>query len=179
MFGESINLLSEHALDSATGFYHALDYAEEATIQRLRLGNLMFLHYDREFKKSCKTVHQFAQKFVDRALEFRRRQVLMSTEEQEKSIESGERQKYFFLDELAKSTDNPVMLRDHIVNMLLAAHTTPGLMAFAFYMFGRRKDIWEKARADVLEHYCEPLTYEALMNMKYLRYFIQESEYSI
>jgi cytochrome P450 len=130
----------------------------------------MWFHYDREFKRCCAVVHDFAQQFVDKALDFRRRQALVPADEKD----DGERQKYVFIDELAKATDNPTRLRDHIVNMLLAADTNPGLLSYAFYMLGRHPELWEKLRNHVLEHSCEPLTYEALTKMTYLRHFVQE-----
>lgn len=176
MLGESVGLLSDNPFKHVTNFYYALNYAAEATILRLRLGNLMWFHYDREFKRCCAIVHEFAQQFVDRALDFRRRQ---ATSLDEKDVASGERQKYLFIDELAKATDDPTKLRDHIVNILLAADTTPGLLSFAFYMLSRNQELREKLRNHVLEHYCVPLTYEALMKMTYLRHFVQECECSI
>lgn len=175
MFGESVGLMSENASEAATTFHHALDYAQQGTILRLRLGNLMFAHRDKKFRDSCSTVHAYADKFVAQALEYRRQQSMLPSEKRDK--DEGVRQKYVFLNELAKDTEDPIMLRDQIVNMLLAARdTTAGLLAFVFFMLARRPDVWDKLRADVLEHYCEPLTYEALMDMKYLRYVIHESK---
>ncbi|KAI1478506.1 hypothetical protein K445DRAFT_320938 [Daldinia sp. EC12] len=174
MFGESVGMMSENASEAATTFHHALDYAQQGTILRLRLGNLMFTHRDQKFRESCGTVHAYADKFVAQALEFRRQQSSFPSEKMDK--DEGVRQKYVFLNELAKDTEDPIMLRDQIVNMLLAARdTTAGLLAFVFFMLARRPDVWDKLRADVLEHYCEPLTYEALMDMKYLRYVIHET----
>lgn len=176
MFGESVGLMSENASESATTFHHALDYAQQGTILRLRLGNLMFAHRDKKFRDSCDIVHAYADKFVSQALEFRRNQNSLPAEK--KVMDEGARQKYVFLNELAKDTDDPILLRDQIVNMLLAARdTTAGLLAFVFFMLARRPDVWNKLRADVLEHYCEPLTYEALMDMKYLRFVVHESEF--
>ncbi|KAI2627576.1 putative cytochrome P450 alkane hydroxylase [Hypoxylon sp. NC1633] len=175
MFGESVGLMSENASESATTFHHALDYAQQGTILRLRLGNLMFAHRDKKFRDSCDTVHAYADKFVAQALEYRRSQAMLPEEKRDQDSE-GARQKYVFLNELAKDTDDPIMLRDQIVNMLLAARdTTAGLLAFAFFMLARRPEIWAKLRADVLEHYCEPLTYEAIMDMTYLRFVLQET----
>jgi cytochrome P450 len=177
MFGESVGLMSETASDSATTFHHALDYAQKGTILRLRLGNLMFAHRDKKFRESCRTVHAYAETFVSKALEFRREQARLPAEK--RISDDGVRQKYVFLDELAKDTEDPILLRDQIVNMLLAARdTTAGLLSFAFFVLARRPDIWTKLRANVLEHYCEPLTYEAVMEMTYLRYVLQESESS-
>lgn len=176
MFGESVGLMSENASDSATTFHHALDYAQQGTILRLRLGNLMFAHRDQKFRDSCKTVHAYAETFVAKALEFRREQARLPAEK--RINDDGVRQKYVFLNELAKDTDDPILLRDQIVNMLLAARdTTAGLLSFAFFVLARRPDIWAKLRANVLEHYVEPLTYEAVMEMTYLRYVLQESEF--
>lgn len=175
MFGESVGLMSENASEAAHTFHHALDYAQQGTILRLRLGNLMFTHRDKKFRESCDTVHAYADKFVAQALEYRRSQDALPDEKKERE-EGGGRQKYVFLNELAKDTSNPILLRDQIVNMLLAARdTTAGLLAFVFFMLARRPDVWDKLRADVLEHYCEPLTYEALMDMKYLRFVVNET----
>lgn len=167
--------MSENASEAATTFHHALDYAQQGTILRLRLGNLMFAHRDKKFRDSCSTVHAYADKFVAQALEYRRSQAKLPLEKREKN--EGAREKYVFLNELAKDTDDPILLRDQIVNMLLAARdTTAGLLAFVFFMLARKPEVWAKLRADVLEHYCEPLTYEAIMDMTYLRYVVQESK---
>ncbi|KAK3316908.1 N-alkane-inducible cytochrome P450, partial [Apodospora peruviana] len=174
MFGESVGLMSENASESATTFHHALDYAQQGTILRLRLGNLMFAHRDSKFRESCSTVHAYAQRFVDQALEYRWTQALLP--EEKRAGNDGAHHKYVFLHELAKDTDDPILLRDQIVNMLLAARdTTAGLLSFCFFILARRPDIWTKLRADVLEHYCEPLTYDAVMRMTYLRYVLQET----
>lgn len=173
LFGESVGLMSDNASDSAHTFHHALDYAQQGTILRLRLGNLMVAHRDAKFRESCCIVHAYADKFVKQALEFRQRELMFPTEKKDEYT----RQKYVFLNELAKDTDNPIMLRDQIVNMLLAARdTTAGLLAFTFFMLARKPKVWKKLRADVLEHYTEPLTYDAVQEMTYLRFVLQESE---
>lgn len=175
MFGESVGLMDEQASDSAREFHHALDYAQQGTILRLRLGNLMFAHRDEKYRRACRTVHAYAEKFVDCALQHRRRE----KSGVRTSADPNEKQPYVFLQELAKDTEDPIMLRDQIVNMLLAARdTTAGLLAFVFFLLARRPDVWAKLRAEVLEHYKEPLTYEAVQDMVYLRYVLQESKFS-
>lgn len=177
MFGESVGLMDEQASDSAREFHQALDYAQQGTILRLRLGNLMFAHRDEKYRRACRTVHAYAEKFVDCALQHRRKEkARMNTTG---SADPGEKQPYVFLQELAKDTEDPIMLRDQIVNMLLAARdTTAGLLAFVFFLLARRPDVWAKLRAEVLEHYTEPLTYDAVQDMTYLRYVVQESKFS-
>ncbi|KXH53146.1 N-alkane-inducible cytochrome P450 [Colletotrichum nymphaeae SA-01] len=172
LFGESVGLMSDHASDSAHTFHHALDYAQQGTILRLRLGNLMFAHRDAKFRDSCGIVHAYADKFVKQALEFREHEKLYPMEKKDEYA----RTKYVFLNELAKDADNPIMLRDQIVNMLLAARdTTAGLLAFAFFLLARNPKVWDKLRGDVLGNYTEPLTYDAVMQMTYLRYVLQET----
>ncbi|CAG9997249.1 hypothetical protein V2G26_018436 [Clonostachys chloroleuca] len=175
LFGESIGLMHDNATDAATTLHHALDYAQQGTILRLRLGNLMFAHRDQKFRDSCKTVHSYAQKFVDQALEFRRKNAHLPVEKWEHPRNPNGIQTYIFLQELAKETDDPILLRDQVVNMILAARdTTAGLLSFTVFMLARFPEVWKKTRADVLENYCEPLTYDALNSMTYLRYVIQE-----
>ncbi|KJZ79027.1 hypothetical protein HIM_01800 [Hirsutella minnesotensis 3608] len=176
MFGESIGLMEEHASDSAETFHHSLDYAQQGTILRLRLGNAMFVHRDQKFRDSCGVVHAYAQKYVDRALDLRRRNQGVPPEKWELPRNAEDRQTYVFLQELAKQTNDPIILRDQVVNMLLAARdTTAGLLSFAFLMLAKYPDVWQKTRANVLENYCEPLSYQAVANMTYLRYVVQET----
>lgn len=168
--------MDEEASDSAREFHQALDYAQQGTILRLRLGNLMFAHRDEKFRRACRTVHAYAEKFVSCALQHRQREKnVLSTDNL-----SSEKQPYVFLQELAKDTQDPILLRDQIVNMLLAARdTTAGLLAFVFFMLARRPEVWAKLRAEVLDHYVEPLTYDAVQEMTYLRYVLQESKSSL
>ena len=172
LFGESVGLLSANASDHANAFHNALDVAQQGTILRLRLGNAMIAHHDQKFKDACKTVHAFADKFVARALDYRNGLIKAP----EKSDEAT-RAKYIFLNELAQDTQDPTMLSDQIVNMLLAARdTTAGLLSFVFFTLARRPDVWQKLRAEVIEGWEEPMTYETLQKMTYLRYVLQESK---
>lgn len=175
MFGESVGLLSGNASDAANTFHGALDYAQDGVIFRLRLGKIMWLHRDIKFKDTCNIIHIYADKYVARALEHRRQQKLRPSDIDDK--ESNESNKKIFLYELAKDSDDPIVLRDQIVNMILAARdTTSGLLAFTFYMLARHSQVFKKLRAEVLEHYCDPLTYEAVMEMTYLRFVLHESK---
>lgn len=131
----------------------------------------MWTHHDKKFTEACATVHAFADKFVKKALEIRGRKLDLKDDKSE-----GSRKQYVFLNELAQDCNDPVMLSDQIVNMLLAARdTTAGLLSFIFFTLARRPDVWQKLRTEVLEGWEEPMTYEALQRMTYLRYVIQET----
>ncbi|KXH57058.1 N-alkane-inducible cytochrome P450 [Colletotrichum nymphaeae SA-01] len=173
LFGESTGLLTERASTSAKLLNEALDYALEGVIYRLRLGKLMPLHRDPKFWKACKTVHSFADQYVAQALKLRDSGVKIN----ELSCEEVRQSKrYILLDEMAKDTSDPILLRDEIVTIVMAARdTTSATVSFALYLLARRPDIWAKLRANVLEHYAAPLTYEALEDMKYLKWVVAET----
>ncbi|KAF4910016.1 Cytochrome P450 monooxygenase fsdH [Colletotrichum viniferum] len=173
LFGESTGLLTEHASKSALSLNEALDYALEGVIYRLRLGKLMFLHRDRKFRHACKTVHNFADQYVAQALKLRN---LEAKGTRVASEECRQPNRYILLDEMAKDTNDPVLLRDEIVTIVMAARdTTSATVSFALYLLARRADIWAKLRSNVVEHYVSPLTYEALENMKYLKWVVAET----
>ncbi|OLN87394.1 Cytochrome P450 52E2 [Colletotrichum chlorophyti] len=173
LFGESIGLLNEHASTSALLLNEALDYALEGVIYRLRLGKLMSLHRDPKFWEACKTVHAFADQYVTQALEMRNVDVKGQGASDEKSQQA---RRYILLNEMAKDTDDPVLLRDEIVTIIMAARdTTSATISFALYLLARRPEIWARLRASVMEHYVSPLTYEALEEMKYLKWVVAET----
>jgi len=136
----------------------------------------MFAHRDQRYRQACADVHAYADQFVTKALEFRRQQSLYPEKDQEKS-NGDTKKRYVFINELAKDTEDPIVLRDQIVNMLLAARdTTAGLISFAFFMLARNQRVWDKLRAEVLTCWTYPLTYDAVQEMTYLRYVLQESK---
>lgn len=158
-------------------FHKALDYAQQGTILRLRMGNIMFAHKDQKFTKACQMVSDFTEQYVRKAIDVHK------TQRGEKaggstdpSLEEAGGEKYVFLNELAKETENPVILRDQIVNILLAARdTTAGLLSFTLFILARRPDVWSKLREEVLSIDDEELNYEKIKSMTYLRYVLQES----
>ncbi|TIC90437.1 Cytochrome P450 52E2 [Colletotrichum higginsianum] len=174
LFGESLGLLSNNVSSSAQALNEALDYALEGVIYRIRLGKLMPFHRDPKFWAACKTVHAFADQYVARALELRKLHVKGPAEavDQESKLPG----RYIFLNEMARDTADPILLRDQIVTIIMAARdTTSATVSFALYMLARRPDVWARLREDVLDHYVSPLTYEALEEMKYLKWVVAET----
>jgi cytochrome P450 len=149
LFGDSLGLLGEKASETAQVLNESLDCALEGVIYRLRLGKLMFLHWDPKFWRACKTIHTFAEKYVAQALQLREREKLAGV--------SGTPEKYILLNEMAKDTNDPILLRDEIVTMIAAARdTTSATISFALYLLARTPDIWAKLRAEVLNYYVKP-----------------------
>lgn len=141
------------------------------------MGNIMFAHKDQKFTKACQMVSDFTEQYVRKAIDLHRSQRgEKAGSSTDSSLEEAGGEKYVFLNELAKETENHVILRDQIVNILLAARdTTAGLLSFTMFILSRRPDVWNKLREEVLSVDDEELTYEKIKDMTYLRYVLQES----
>jgi cytochrome P450 len=166
LFGESVDILRSPEGSEQQLFAAAFDYAQVGITKRNRLGPFVFLYRDKKFDEACKRVHNFVDRFVFRALEYRK----MHGDNDEKEPE-----RYVFLNELAKATEDPKRLRDELLNILLAGRdTTAGLLSNTFHVLARRPDIWEKLSKEVDTLEGEKPSYETLRNMKYLRNVLSE-----
>ncbi|KAE9397925.1 cytochrome P450 monooxygenase CYP63 [Gymnopus androsaceus JB14] len=83
-----------------------------------------------------------------------------------------------FLQHLAESTDDPIIIRDQLLSLLLASRdTTACLLTFVTYFMAIYPEVTKKLRAEVLEHCgsAGSITYEQLRNLKYMRAVINET----
>ncbi|KAJ7573004.1 cytochrome P450, partial [Mycena floridula] len=82
-----------------------------------------------------------------------------------------------FLQHLADSTDDPIFIRDQLLNVLLAARdTTACLLTFSTYFMAIHPEMTKRLRDEVLEH-CgpdSPPTYATIRKLRYMRAFINE-----
>ncbi|RFU80343.1 cytochrome p450 52a1 [Trichoderma arundinaceum] len=84
-----------------------------------------------------RTCHQFADKYVQKALDQRRRQIA--------GAGSVELKHATLLDELMTETEDPLELRCQLLHLLLAGQdTTASLLSSAFFVLSKRPDVWEK-----------------------------------
>jgi cytochrome P450 len=118
-----------------------------------------------KFEQACETV----QSIIDaKLLDFLRRPV--------KKIE--EDRTYVFLEEMARTTRDPLELRYEILNVLMAGRdTTAALLTNTLFVLARRPDLWSRVRAEVEETFAGQLPdYKSLRNMKQLRNLLNECE---
>jgi cytochrome P450 len=170
LFGESVDVLRSPAGSEQQLFGLAFDYAQTELTQRTRLGPFLWFYRNKEFDIACKRVHNFVDKFVARALEYRR-----AYRAGEKSSNEKEKGKYIFANELALATDDPMQIRAELLNILLAGRdTTAGLLSNTFFVLARRPDIWAKLRNEVDQLEGKRPDYETLRNMKYLKFVLNE-----
>ncbi|KFX91306.1 hypothetical protein V490_05974 [Pseudogymnoascus sp. VKM F-3557] len=171
LFGESVDVLRSPAGSGQQLFGQALDYAQTELNFRLRLGPLIFLYRNKEFDRACTRVQNFVDKYVAKALEFRRTNFTKNTPKEDKRPE-----KYIFMNELALATDDPIQIRSELLNLLLAGRdTTAGLLSNTFYVLARRPDIRAKLKREVDQLEGRIPDYTALHQMKYVKNVLNES----
>jgi cytochrome P450 len=140
-------------------------------VHDIRLGVLSKLRYNPRAVKAQKTAFVYIDRFVDEALTLRRSQ---------KFSESKQSSQYIFLNELAKETEDREVLRDQILSVLLAGRdTTASLLSNMFWELARHPEIYEKLREEVKELQGRVPTFEELKQMQYLKYCLNECEFSI
>jgi cytochrome P450 len=169
LFGESVDILRSPEGSEQQNFAAAFDYGQVEVNARTRLGPFLFLYRNKKFDQACKTIHNFVDRFVYRALEYRKML------EGEKQMSEKQTERYVFLNELAKATKDPKQLRDELLNILLAGRdTTASLLSHTWHALARRPDVWAKLKAEVDVLGGKAPDYETLRNMKYLKFVLNE-----
>ncbi|KAG9237123.1 cytochrome P450 alkane hydroxylase-like protein [Amylocarpus encephaloides] len=183
LFGQSVNSQSNalHAIDSGNttdsqremDFAEAMHTAQEMIIYRLRLKGLYWLVSPKKFKQACKTVKDFTDRCVQKALD---------QENKHAAHIAGEKKKYVLLEELAAETKDPVELRDQALHLLLAGRdTTSALLSWAITMLSRHPQEFQKLRQSIISQFgtadlpTEELTFASLKSCKDLVQFLHET----
>lgn len=180
LFGHSLfGLMSKEIGESpppgsfdADAFYNSFNIAQEYCASRAWLQNFYWILNPPRFKRSSAVVHDFAKFYIEQALN-------LSPEELAKKSESG----YIFLYELVKSTRDPVILRDQLLNIMIAGRdTTAGLLSMVFYELARNPDIYAKLKDDIYNCFgdgenadLDSITFESLKKCEYLKFVINET----
>ncbi|KAJ5875796.1 cytochrome P450 [Penicillium soppii] len=175
LFGESVYSLSsaasnqtgvaESSYKGRQGFAEAFDYAQYVLFQRTIALHLYWLINPSKFRRSNETVHRFVDYYVEKAL----RQT-----DQEKG---DTQQRYCFLQALALQSKDAKVLRDQMVNVLLASRDdTASLLSSIFYFLARNQEVWDKLKAEVREaSNASPVTLKKIQGLPYLRAIVSEA----
>ncbi|MCJ1232753.1 hypothetical protein MMC14_000707 [Varicellaria rhodocarpa] len=167
LLGESMNTLSLATLFQTQRFLDAFHYAQRGIGTRMQMGMFKFLYRDRKWDESIKITHAFADRYVDKALEYRQDHFA-------KNEDINKR--YVLLQEIVKKTDDRIELRSQIIHVFLAGHDSTAItIGNAIFHLCRHQYMWEKLRAEVLATEGAPLTFGALKNMRYLQYIVKET----
>lgn len=166
LFGESTNCLAPGTTaESNAEFAVAFNRSQAEIGQRTRSNGFTSYFARRQFTKDANYVHDFVDIYVARCLESRKSQ------DPKKATD----ERYIFLHELVKETQDPLQIRSELLNVLLAGRdTTASLLSNAWLVMAKRPDIWVKLRAEVEQLGGELPTYEQLKGMKYLKAVFNE-----
>lgn len=172
LFGESTNCLVPGNSDASSyKFAEAWNRGQAEVAINTRFGPfLSWLTTKPQFTKDSKYVHDFADRYVRKGLEYRK------THDVEKST-SEEGGRYVFLHELVKRTSDPLQIRSELLNVLLAGRdTTASLLSNVWFMLAKRPEVWAKLRAEVNALDGERPTLTQIKDMKYLKAVLNECE---
>ncbi|PIG86239.1 hypothetical protein AARAC_004696 [Aspergillus arachidicola] len=156
-----------------SSFGVSFDRANTVISYQSRLMDLYFLYRPGSFTKDCKEVQRFADYYVNKALSI----------DPTAPDNSGEKEstEYVFLNELAKTTRDPYVLRSQLLNILLAGRdTTAGLLSWTMYWLARHPNIYAKLHGVVVSTFgtfssdTSLITFESLKSCTYLQRVLSE-----
>ncbi|KAJ5376140.1 hypothetical protein N7509_013026 [Penicillium cosmopolitanum] len=180
LFGESVGcmlppsettgVLEKSAVRNAQGFADAFTTAQDYLAARSRAQGLYWLVNPKEFREANRRVHEVVDHYVNVALERKRNP----------ETKQGDG-RYIFLEALAAETDNPKMLRDNMLNILLAGRdTTASLLSSTFFYLSQYPNVWNRLRREIVNEFGDvknpngEITQTRLKDLKYLRYVLNE-----
>lgn len=157
-------------------FGDAFNTSQQYVIFRTRMRSLRRFVNPKKFRDSNEICHKFIDHFVDLALH---------PEKKEKKAEAeSQRQRYIFLDAIAKENKDPKYLRDQVLHVLLAGRdTTASLLGFTFLLLAKHPRVLKKLRGEIIDAFGtgkdgngKKPTFAALKDVTYLRYVLNEGE---
>ncbi|XHG07171.1 hypothetical protein AWENTII_010332 [Aspergillus wentii] len=180
LFGESVESLVSASQNrtgipensvrgKSPGFAEAFDHAQHICFQRSAMLEFYPLINPSSFRTATAVVHRFINYYVNKALQCGK----------EKDIEKDPDGRYHFLCALAGHTDDPKVLRDRLVNVLLASRDDVGsLLSSIFYPLARDQVAWQKLKDEVTAAVSGAggVTLKQIQNLPYLQGLVQESE---
>ena len=174
LFGESLDSLSGSTSKDANLFMEAFDYAIFGAGFRIALGPFKILWRNSKWRRSCLASHEFAERYVQKAVEYRQ---LRDTETDIEAFGTTTTGHPNLLYSMAKQTGDRVQLRNEILQALMAAQeTTAVLISNVFFLLSRHPSVWDTLRGEALSLNDSQLEMDTLLHMKNLQYVLNEGE---
>jgi len=160
------------------GFAEAFVFAQEYCAWRFRLSGLYWLINSKKFQKSCQISHDFTNTFVQKALQRYANNTRDYTDKKDSFQSADQTDKFILLDALVRETQDPTILRDQTLSILLAGRdTTASLLSWVFYNLARYPKVLARLHSEVATTFGngEEITFASLKSMKYMRHVINET----
>ncbi|KAG1875454.1 cytochrome P450 [Suillus subalutaceus] len=163
----------------ADKFAHAFSDAQIATAYRGRFGSAWRLSefWTDRVKKHMGTCYEFIDPILKEALEknkMLKENIDEKADAKDRDVKEGET----LLDHLVNYTEDPVVIRDEILNIMIAGRdTTAATLTFVIYMLAQNPDVLRRLREEILSKVGSSRrpTYDDVRDMKYLRAVINET----
>lgn len=175
-FGESVQSQLDSFSNNASNETHlsfadAFDSVQTRLGCAARLGANYWLLHTRDLYQRVNRVHGFVDRFVDLAVK--------NNQDGKPTASSG---RHTLLYTLSEQIQDPVELRCHLTNILLAGRdTTASTLGWFFYIMAeqRNEDYYRRLRATIIENfgeYTDPhdITFESMKSCQYLQWCISE-----
>ncbi|KAF6231018.1 hypothetical protein HO173_010718 [Letharia columbiana] len=146
-------------------FSKAFNKASLVTATRVRLGDLYFLYAPKGFFAACKTVKDYTDQFVRDALRQDRGNAEISD-------------KYTFINDLQNEHQDVRLVRDQVINVLIAGRdTTAATMSYVFRLLVRHPHVLKKLRGEIESVLGQDnnITRAYIQRMPYLQHVIKET----
>ncbi|KAG6329054.1 hypothetical protein ID866_10034 [Astraeus odoratus] len=164
----------------ANVFARAFSEAQSIIAFRGRFGSFWRLSefWGDRIEKSMGVCYKFVDPILKEALDKKRltseaRKLTEQSSPTEREVREGET----LLEHLVNYTEDPIVIRDETLNILIAARdTTASTLTFLIYTLSQHPDVLQRLRAEILTkvgHSRRP-TYDDLRDMKYMRAVINE-----
>ncbi|KAI3618141.1 alcohol dehydrogenase [Moniliophthora roreri] len=156
-------------------FVQSFNGAQNATALRARFGDEwpLFEFWKDKTKEKMKDVNRFLEPVLTEALQRQRGKGGIHKLGVDREVKEGET----VLDHLVNYTDDPVILRDEIMNLAVAGRdTTASILTFTVYMLSQHPKIFRRLREEIFTKIGSSRrpTFDDFRDMKYLRAVLNE-----
>ncbi|KAH7930329.1 cytochrome P450 [Leucogyrophana mollusca] len=163
----------------ANVFAHAFAEAQIAAAYRGRFGTSWRLaeFWSDNIKKHMNVCYKFIDPILNEALRKKKEMkesISTNPDARDREVKEGET----LLDHLVNYTEDPIVIRDEILNIMIAGRdTTAGTLTFVVYMLSQHPEVLRRLREEILSKIGSSRrpTYDDMRDMKYMRAVINET----
>ncbi|KAK2597810.1 hypothetical protein N8I77_012572 [Diaporthe amygdali] len=173
LFGQSVYSLRANIDQAAENklFAESFEIAQEGLAKRFRIAPFHFLYNPSEFRRACRNVHQFVERYI------RQRGFGKDAKDVNHSSRNDNASSWFFA-QVAAGSSSEVDLRDQLLNVLLAGRdTTACCLSWTFRLLVRHKQVMQRVRDEISEVMKDEMhpTREHVKKMQYLTCAVKET----
>ena len=199
LFGKSTDSLLAKSPNQVTSksdvdLTEAINVSLQCLAERTRYNDFYWMVGGRKFKRACRIVHSFVDANVYKAMQVEK-EFPLPTDNNRIPVSLGRMPNSWplgreppaqtvntsFLEALTKQKENAQVIRDQLLNLLVASRdTTANFLAWIFYVIARDKRVFNILRQEVVERLGEGINAkkpaaEDLNQMIYLKWVLNES----